>query len=356
MTTGWRVGAWLTLLALAVFLIWLLKSVLLPFFLGMAISYILDPSVRRLEQWTRSRSLATTAVIGLFFVIVAGTLALLTPILERQFLGLAQRLVEAAMDAYDWAMPYVQRHLEEANVPATAAPNAGEIAGKVISWGGGLAAGLWSGGLAIVNILSLLVITPVVAFYILRDWPRIVQRIDSWLPRDHAQLIRRTIKLIDERLAGFVRGQALVCLLMGIFYAIALTAAGLNYGLLVGLLVGVLTFIPVVGAAIGAVAALIIGAFQFHNWVHEAVILGIFLVGQFTEAYILSPKLVGDRIGLHPVWIVFALLAGGSLFGFLGLLLAAPAAAAIGVLLHLALERYLASPLYRGGTTKKEAA
>jgi len=355
MTTGWRVTAWLALLALAVFLLWLLSPVLLPFFLGIAIAYLLDPAVTRATRWTKSRTLATLAVIGMFFVIVAGGLALLLPVLERQLVGLVQRLVEAGMDAYNWALPYVQRQLEEANVPASAAPNAGDIAGKVAGWSGGVIAGLWSGGLAFVNLLSLLVITPVVAFYILRDWPNIVQRVDSWLPREHAPLIRRQLHMIDERLAGFVRGQALVCLLMGIFYAIALTAAGLNYGLLMGLLIGLLVFIPVVGAAIGAVASLVVAAFQFGDGLHIGIIVGIFLVGQFIEAYILSPKLVGERIGLHPVWIVFALLAGGSLFGFVGLLLAAPASAAIGVLLHLALERYLASPLYRGGQKKGAA-
>jgi len=354
MTTGWRVAAWLGLLALAVVLLWLLSPVLLPFFLGIAIAYLLDPAVTRATRWTDSRTLATLGVIGLFFIIVAGGLALLLPVLERQLVGLVQRLVEVGMDAYNWAVPYIQRQLEEANVPA-AAPNAGEIAGKVAGWSGGVIAGVWSGGLAVVNLLSLLVITPVVAFYILRDWPNIVQRVDSWLPREHAPLIRRQLHMIDERLAGFVRGQALVCLLMGIFYAIALTAAGLNYGLLMGLLIGVLVFIPVVGAAIGAVASLAVAAFQFGDGLHIGIVIGIFLVGQFIEAYILSPKLVGERIGLHPVWIVFALLAGGALFGFVGLLLAAPASAAIGVLLHLALERYLASPLYRGGQ-KKDAA
>jgi predicted PurR-regulated permease PerM len=353
MSRGWRVAAWLGLLAVAVFIIWLLSPVLLPFFLGMTIAYVLDPAVRRLTKWTQSRTLSTLAVTVLFFIIVVGGIAVLLPVLERQLVGLVQRLVEASISTYNWAVPYIQEHLEQANLPVSAAPNAGDIAGKVLGWTGGVAAGLLTGGLAVVNILSLLVITPVVAFYILRDWPRIVQRVDTWLPRDHVPLIRRQIELIDKRLAGFVRGQALVCLLMGIFYAVALTIAGLNYALLVGLMVGVLTFIPVVGAAIGAVVALAIAVFQFHNWVNVGIVAGIFLVGQFCESYVLSPKLVGDRIGLHPVWIVFALLAGGTLFGFLGLLIAAPASAAIGVLLHLALERYLASPLYRGSGPKE---
>jgi len=348
MTAGWRTLSWLGLLLVAIGLLWLLSPVLLPFFLGMAIAYVLDPAVVRLEKWSRNRTLATLIILLVFVVVVAGALALLVPVLERQLVGLVQKLVEASTEAYDWAVPYVQRQLREARVPTSAAPNAGDIAGKAVAWAGGAAAGLWSGGLAVFNVLSLLVITPIITFYILRDWPRFVERIDSWLPRDHAPLIRRLAHKVDLRLAGFVRGQALVCLLMGLFYAIALTAAGLSYGLLMGLLIGLLVFIPVLGAAIGAVISLAIAAAQFHAWVPLAIIAAIFLVGQFIEAYVLSPKLVGERIGLHPAWLLLALLAGGALFGFLGLLLAAPAAATIGVLAHFALERYLDSPLYRG--------
>jgi len=354
MTAGWRALSWLGLLAAAVGLLWLLSPVLLPFFLGMAVAYLLDPAVVRLEKWVRNRTLATLTIMMLFVIVVAGALALLLPVLEHQLVGLVQKLVEASTDVYNWALPYVERELREARVPQSAAPNAGDIAGKVMGWAGGAAAGLWSGGLAVVNILSLLVISPIVAFYMLRDWPKIMDRIDSWLPRDHAPLLRRLAHKIDLRLSGFVRGQALVCLLMGLFYAIALTVAGLNYGLLMGLLIGLLTFIPVLGAAIGAVISLTIAAVQFHDWLSLAIIAAIFLVGQFLEAYVLSPKLVGERIGLHPAWLLLALLAGGALFGFLGLLLAAPAAATIGVLAHFALERYVDSPLYRGrgkGTT-----
>lgn len=348
MTSGWRALSWLGLLLVAIGLLWLLSPVLLPFFLGIAIAYLLDPAVVRLEKWSRNRTVATLTIMLLFVVVVVGALALLLPVLERQLVGLVQKLVEAATEVYDWALPYVQKELRAARVSSSGAPNAGDIAGKVMGWAGGAAAGLWSGGLAVVNILSLLVITPVVTFYMLRDWPKIVQRIDSWLPRDHAPLVRRLIHKIDLRLAGFVRGQALVCLLMGLFYAVGLTIVGLNYSLLMGLLIGLLTFIPVLGAAIGAAISLTIAAAQFHDWLSLTFVAAVFLVGQFIEAYVLSPKLVGERIGLHPAWLLLALLAGGALFGFLGLLLAAPIAATIGVLAHFALERYLDSPLYRG--------
>ena len=348
MSAGWRALSWLGLLAVAVGLLWLLSPILLPFFLGIAIAYLLDPAVRWFEDWGVSRIVATLTIIALFTILVVGVLALLLPVLERQLVGLVQKLVEGATQLYDWALPYVEQQLREARVPQSAGPNAGDIAGKAVAWTLGALGGLWNGGLAVVNVMSLLVITPVVTFYMLRDWPKLIGRIDSWLPRDHAPLIRSLAHKIDLRLAGFVRGQALVCLLLGLFYAAALTIAGLHYGLLMGLLIGLLTFIPVMGAAIGAGASLIIAAVQFHAWVPVGIIAAIFLVGQFIESYVLSPKLVGERIGLHPAWLLLALLAGGALFGFLGLLLAAPVAATIGVLAHFALERYLQSPLYRG--------
>jgi predicted PurR-regulated permease PerM len=344
MSTGWRVASWLALLAAIGLILWLLSPVLLPFLLGMAVAYLLDPVVQRLEAVGLARTIAAFLVIFLFLVIVAVSLALLIPVLERQLAGLIERLVEVIYDLANWARPMV-KDLGMGDVKDL---GAGDIAGKVIAWMGGAVAGLLSGGLALFHLLSLVLITPIVAFYLLRDWPKIGAKVDSWLPRDHAETIREQLRLIDMRLAGFVRGQALVCLVLGVFYAVALTIAGLNYGLVVGLLTGMLIFIPFLGGAIGFVISIMIALFQFDSWVEVAIIAAIFFVGQFAEAYIISPKLVGDRIGLHPVWLVLALLAGGSLFGFVGVLIAVPAAATIGVLLRFALERYLASPLYRG--------
>lgn len=347
MTLGWRVTAWLGLLAVALLALWVLQPVLLPFLLGLAIAYLLDPPVRRLERWGCSRVIATSLVIGLFFVVVVGLLALLAPVLQRQMVGLIERLIDVAYDVVAWARPYLDRVLEGAG-GQQAKDNAGEIASRAISWAGGILAGLWSGGLALVNIISLLVVTPIVAFYMLRDWPRMVERVDSWLPLEHADTIRTQARLIDASLSGFIRGQALVCLVLGVFYAVALTLAGLNYALVVGLLSGVLTFVPYAGAVIGFVISIVIALFQFDDWVRTAIVAGIFLFGQFVEGNFLSPKLVGDRVGLHPVWLILALMAGGVVFGFVGVLVAVPVAAAMGVLMRFALSRYLASPLYRG--------
>jgi predicted PurR-regulated permease PerM len=350
MNTGWRVLSWLVLLAVGLALLWLLQPVLLPFVASAAIAYVFDPSVRRLERWGMSRTLATSVVICLFFFALAGAIAVLAPVLQRQLVGLVQRLIELAQDLIVMARPYLEEAAEQAGMPQVKElSGASDVAGKVIGWVGGLLAGVWSGGLALVNLVSLVFITPIVTWYLLRDWQRMIAYVDALLPIEHAETIRAQFRMIDQRLAGFLRGQAMVCLLLGIFYAVALTLAGLKYSLIVGLLSGVLTFIPYVGATVGLVTSLAVALFQFDEWTRIAIVAGIFLFGQFLEGNFITPKLVGDRVGLHPAWLIFALLAGGALFGFFGMLLAVPIAAAAGVLLRFALDRYLNSPLYRGG-------
>ena len=217
---------------------------------------------------------------------------------------------------------------------------------KVI--GGALAViqGVWSSGLALVNLIGLVVVTPVVAWYLLRDWDRIVEAVDGWLPRDHAPVIREQVRIIDRTLAGFVRGQAMVCLILGAVYAIALELAGLDYGLVVGLVAGLISFIPYVGSLVGLALSVGLAAIQFDEPLRIALIAVIFVAGQAIEGNFLTPKLVGEKVGLHPVWVIFGLLAGGSLFGFVGVLLAIPVAAVVGVGLRFALARYKAGPYY----------
>lgn len=207
--------------------------------------------------------------------------------------------------------------------------------------------GLWSGGLAVFNALSLVVIMPVVAFYLLRDWDRIVAHVDSLLPRDAADTVREQVREIDDRLSGFVRGQASVCLVLGTWYAVGLTIVGLDFGVLVGVGAGLISFVPYLGTALGLIAGLGLAIAQFDSWLPIGLVAAVFATGQILEGYVLTPRLVGERVGLHPVWVLFALMAGGALLGFTGVLLAVPAAAVIGVLVRFAIGRYLQSPLYR---------
>jgi predicted PurR-regulated permease PerM len=236
--------------------------------------------------------------------------------------------------------------------PKTALAGNGEQVMKVV---GGVLTGLLGGGQAIFNVLSLLVITPVVGFYLLRDWDRMIARINDYLPLDHAETIREQAAEIDKVLAGFVRGQMLVCLFLAAFYGLGLTVAGLQFGLFIGVTAGMISFIPYVGTTLGFVTSVGVAMAQYWNepvWI--AVVAGIFIAGQMIEGNVLHPVLIGDRVGLHPVWIMFALLAGGSLFGFVGILVAVPLFAVIGVLARFTLERYRESYLYRPGAPPKK--
>jgi len=347
-----RALAWLAALAALVLLLDVLAAVLLPFVAGMAIAYFLDPVADRLEKAGMGRTLATSVIVGAFFVVVVGALVLLFPLLQAQVVGLVALLPDAVEKVRAWAAPLVERL--KADLPPDAMQQltaaAGTYAGTAVKWAGEILGGLWKGGVAFFSVLSLIVITPVVAFYLLRDWDRIIERLDSYLPRDAAPAIREQMRAIDTTIAGFVRGQASVCLALAVWYGVALTLVGLKSGLLVGLGAGAISFIPYLGAATGLAVAVAIAWVQFAAWPMVAAVAAVFVVGQLAESYVLTPRLVGGRIGLHPVWIIFALLAGGALFGFTGVLLAVPAAAVIGVLIRFGLGRYLESPLYHGGS------
>jgi predicted PurR-regulated permease PerM len=209
--------------------------------------------------------------------------------------------------------------------------------------------GMLGRGVALVNLASLLAITPLVSFYLLRDWPRIVAELDGWLPRAHAETIRQQARAIDDVLAGYARGAAIVCSLLAAFYAIALTIVGLDFGLVIGLVAGGLSFVPYLGFVVGLLSSVGMAVYQFWpEWIRIAVVLAIFFVGQWGTDYFLTPRLVGKRANVHPLWILFSVFAGGAVFGFVGVLLAVPACAAIGVLVRFAIARYKTSRIYLG--------
>ncbi|HYR64844.1 MAG TPA: AI-2E family transporter, partial [Reyranella sp.] len=229
--------------------------------------------------------------------------------------------------------------------------DATQWAGQVLAVAGSVAGGLARRGVALINLLALVFLTPVVTFYLLRDWAKVIAALDGALPLDHADTIRKLARESNAAIAGYVRGQALVCIALGTIYAVGLSLVGLQFGLIIGLIAGAISFIPFVGTFVGAVMALGMALAQFPpDWISVAKVAAVFLFGQMMEGNVLSPKLVGDRVGLHPVWIMFALLAGGSLFGFVGILIAVPTAAVIGVVVRHLLGRYRESGIYRGGT------
>jgi predicted PurR-regulated permease PerM len=319
---------------------------MLPFLIGGGVAYFLDPVADRLERSGLSRT-AATALISIVAVLVFVVLALLViPTLVRQLAD----LVNAVPAIFAQLQGFLTTHFPDLMDNESAVRDAlTTLARTIQAQGGALASGLLSSALSVINAVIFIVVVPVVAFYLLLDWDHMVAQIDGLLPRDHAPTIRSIGRDIDRVLAGFVRGQVSVCLILGSFYAIALMIAGLQFGLIVGAIAGLITFIPYVGALVGGSLAIGLALFQFWgDWVQIGVIAGIFVVGQFLEGNVITPKLVGKSVGLHPVWLLFALSAFGTLFGFVGLLVAVPVAAALGVLARFAIARYHESLLYRG--------
>jgi predicted PurR-regulated permease PerM len=345
-----KLGVWLLILAVFVFLLVELRTILLPFVVGMAIAYFLDPISRRLERAGVSRTLATVLITLGFFVLVGVLIVLLAPIVEDQVVRFAHRVPDYIAQLVQKGEPVwrtMQTYLSPQDVEKLRSA-AGDYAGTMAGWLGAFFKRLVSGSLAVVNVLSLVFITPVVTFYLMRDWQGVTKRVNSWLPREYAPTIRQQLHEIDLILSGFVRGQAMVCLSLGAFYGIALTAVGLDLGLVVGFGAGMVSFIPYLGSISGFIIGVGLAFAQTQGWTLPAMVAGVFIAGNLLEGNVLSPKLVGEKIGLHPVWVIFALLAGSALFGFLGLLLALPVAAVTGVLCRFGLSRYLASSLYGG--------
>lgn len=342
---------WAALTAFFVWVLWLLGNLLLPFVAGMALAYFLDPLADFLEGIGLSRLVATVIILVAFVVLFVVSLLIVVPILGSQITGFLDRLPDLVRRLQqlltslnvEWMTRFLgdQSMLIENHV--------GELVQQGAGWIGTVLTGVWASGQALLSIVSLLVVTPVVAFYLLLDWDRMVAKVDTMLPRDHRGSIHEIVADIDRAVAGFVRGQGTLCLVLGIFYGVSLTIAGLNFGLLIGLFSGFVSFIPYVGSIGGLVLSVGVALVQFWpEWVPVVIIAGIFFTGQFLEGNILQPKLVGERVGLHPVWVMFALVVFGALFGFTGMIVAVPAAAAIAVVVRFALAKYLLSEMYHG--------
>jgi predicted PurR-regulated permease PerM len=354
-----QIRFWLLSLVVFLGLLWLLRDILLPFVAGLVLAYFLDPVADWFERHKVSRLAATTIIIGLFVLVFIIILVLIVPVLGEQIGHFAEKLPgysEKLTGLFKSIVPAPLLALFESKSGDLSGPLS-DLAGKAAGWAASLLKSIWSGGLALVNTFALLIVTPIVAFYMLNDWDRMIKKVDNWLPRDHRDTIRQLATDINTAMAGFIRGQGTVCLTLGIFYAVCLTMAGLNFGLLIGLGAGVLSFVPYVGAIVGGVFSIGTALVQFWpDWVMIAVVVAIFMVGQFAEGNFLSPKLVGGSVGLHPVWLMFALFAFGLLFGFVGMLIAVPVAAALGVLMRFAIARYMESPVYLGDGNAKRPA
>jgi predicted PurR-regulated permease PerM len=341
---------WLAAFVLLVLALWLLSDILLPFIVGLVIAYLLTPVADRLERLGVNRMVSALLLVTVVVLAFVWLILLAAPLLGAQLAsfidnvpGYISRLQTLVTDP---SRPWLQK-IVGGSLSADKSIN--ELVSQGIGWVTTFLRSLWSGGRALVSLFSLMVVAPVVGFYFIYDWHRMIARVDGWIPVRQRAVVRELAREVDAAISGFVRGQTAVCLILGSFYAVALTVSGLNFGLLIGLVSGLITFIPYVGSMTGLILSLGVAVAQFWpEWTSIATVLAVFVVGQFIEGNILSPKLVGHSVGLHPVWLIFALLAFGYLFGFVGLLVAVPLAATIGVLARFALKRYLASSLYTG--------
>ena len=348
---------WLVVSFFFIGLIALLNDILLPFIVAIGIAYFLDPLVDRLEKLGMTRTIATVFLVVATGLVLALALVILLPLLANQLRSLVASLpdqvqaIRAFIDSQgrSWfgdGFSEMQSGLDAAIIELTQGwrSSAGQILVKLLS-----------GGMALLNVLSLVLITPVVAFYMLADWEKMLAHMDGWLPRDHAPTIRKLLSQINDVLAGFIRGQGTVCLLLAVFYALGLTWAGLDYSLLIGIVAGFAAFVPYVGAGLTFLLAGAVALHQFlPDWIPLVKVIGVLVAGQALEGTVLSPRIVGGHVRLHPVWLIFSLFVFGYLFGFVGLLVAVPSAAAIGVVARYGLGEYLESEFYKGQSPGKK--
>jgi len=347
----WRF--WLGVAAAFVLMLWLLNDILLPFVVGMVVAYFFDPVVARLQKHGMSRTLATVAVTILAVLIAVGAATAIVPPLLAQVEDLVAKLPQYVVRIASRAQPMIEPLRQQLGLPPLSLRDvqteAAQWAGQALSILGAILSRLAQRGVAIINLFALLFLTPVVTFYLLRDWPKVLAAIDGALPLDHAATIRKLAHEANAATAGYVRGQALVCVCLGTLYGAGLTLVGLQFGFVIGMIAGVISFIPFVGTLSGGTMAIGMALAQFPpDWWGVVKVAAVFVGGHLLESNVLYPTLVGDRVGLHPVWIMFALLVGGSLFGFVGVLIAVPVAAVVGVMARHLLRRYHESAIYRG--------
>jgi predicted PurR-regulated permease PerM len=359
MTLRTQVLVWVGFFLAAILFLWIFRSILLPFVIGITLAYLLNPLVTWLQKVGIRRTLGTAIILFLVIALIVGFLLMLVPLVGDQvvdmiarlpgYIGDLQKLLQdIAPQLADWLGPERAAQLEGSLT---------DMIGRGVEIAGNITALIAQSGLTVLNTIAVLFIAPVVAFYMLLEWEGMVKRVDSLLPRQHREEILGVLRDIDRSMAGVIRGAGSVILVLTIYYGTALSLAGLNFGLAIGLIGGLLSFIPYVGFLTGFVLAMAVALVQFwpDQWALILVIFVIYMVGQFLEANILYPKLVGQSININPVWLMFALFAFGLLFGFVGLLLAVPLAAIVGVLARYSVRKYQESSLYRGQSLHETA-
>ncbi len=341
-----QIKYWGIVACLLILILWFFGNVLLPFILGAVVAYFLNPVAEKLESRGLSRAAATGAITLTLVLILIAVALLVIPAFISQATSLFESGPDLANSFSNWLSKTFPALFNEYSTLQSLISSSGDV---IKQTGGDIVKTALNSVASVMDIIMLFIIAPVVAVYLLLDWKRLTRSIDELLPREHAPVIRSLMKKTDHKLSGFIRGTGTVCLILGVYYSISLMLVGLQFGLVVGLAAGLISFIPYLGAILGGALAMGLALFQFWNdWVSIALVLGIFVFGQAIEGNFITPKLVGNSVGLHPVWLIMSLSVFGSAFGFLGLLVAVPIAAILGVLTHFFKNKYKQSTLYTG--------
>ena len=338
---------WGAVSALLAAFIFIVKPILTPFVLSFVFAYFLNPAVMALEKLKIRRSIATLFILVSFLAVIILAISALIPILFAEGTKLLKsfknidiinnEILAKLLSAVDKLQLKDLRSMEK---------SMGSSSELIISAAKNGLAIIWHSGVTFVGIISFILITPVVTFYVLRDWKKITASILGLIPRKQIGIITEHLSKINHILAAYIRGQVSICLVLGGFYATALTIAGLELAILIGSIIGILAFIPYIGGVAGFLMSFILALKQFDSWIHIGIIIFIFTSGQIFESLFLTPKLIGKKVDLHPVWVIFSMLVGGAVYGFLGVLIAVPTAATIGVIMRSIVQKYRQSPIY----------
>lgn len=349
LSSGQRLSLWILILGSGVLFFYFLSGVLVPFIIGIVVAYALSPIVNFLEKHGVNRTIGSSFILFSFFLAIASLLLFAFPFAQDEIITLTRTLpslglhlhthvmslldeISSLISAEDWirVQTYAKTFLEDA-----------------LKWFAHLIGSLLTSGLALANVIALIIVTPLVSFYFLKDWPKILEALNKLIPKNASSTVLKLVNQIDHALSGFARGQALVCFTLALYYGSALSLAGLHSGLAIGFLTGCFSFIPYISVLSGFLISTIMAFVQFDDWTHRLMIITIFALGQIIEGNFLTPRLVGERIGLHPLWVIFAVFSGAYLMGFLGVLIAMPMAAIIGVLFRFLRQKYFESALYK---------
>jgi predicted PurR-regulated permease PerM len=346
-----QVLVWVGFSLVAILLIWLFRPILLPFLIGIALAYVLNPAVNFVQRSRISRGWSSLLVLLAVLGLIIGVILVITPLVVTQIASLLSRLPGYVSDLQH-LVQQIDPQLRDwlgADRAAQLETFLAQFLGSGIEFIGGITAQVAQSGLTVLNTVVVLFLTPVIAFYLLLDWEGMVKSIDDLLPREHRREVRTVLDEIDRSMAGVIRGQGGIMLVLCVYYGTALTLTGLNFGLVIGLLTGLLSFVPFLGFITGFVLSMGIAGVQYApNWWFVGIVFITYVIGQFLEANILYPRLVGQSININPVWLIFALFAFAFLFGVVGLLLAVPLSAITATLIRYAVRRYKGSALYRG--------